>query len=1150
MRKKYFPTKYLFFLTLFMMYAIGLAQSASRATTGTGLYKDKIYWINWDLNSDLMQGDLITNGIVRTFTSPSGIVYKVTISNIVQTISPGTFSSANIDSYTGNNIPFGYGGFSSNSTKMIGLSNKITGGLGSGNKVNFRITVTATLPSGTVKNAAGLAIAGSESMSSSSEYYQLSVPVTSPVLRYLDKYIKNNTWSNMSTRLIVSNSGRTIRGTNPATGESRGDALLLAEDVPYIDVELAAPGGQHVAIGVFEELDFSDAPVSYGSAYHIINSAFTGGNFPDGNKDLSTTTNVLDTDRAVLVDPLLLIGTDIDAEGTGYNAVAGAIPNGDDLGGSDDEDASMNFTWSTCSATINVKNTTATAAKLYVWIDANRNGVFDSNELATKNVSVGTNGNVTVPLSSIKGLNNGTNFYTRIRLSTDLSLAPTGLAIDGEVEDHWVDITQSVISSVSSPVCQGSTVSLTGVNGAATYAWTGPNGFTSSLKSPTISNAQLVNAGTYSLKITTGSGCEFTESVVIAITALPSAPTASAQSFCSSEAKKVSDLLVSGTGIKWYSAPTAGTLYTGTETLLTGNYYASQTVSGCGESSRTLVAVTVNTTPTAPTASSQSFCSSEAKKVSDLSASGAGIKWYSALTAGTLYTGSETLLTGTYYASQTVNGCESSRTSVSVTVTPSPSAPTASAQIFCSSEAKKVSGLSASGAGIKWYSALTAGTLYTGTELLLTGTYYASQTVNGCESARTSVSVTVTPSPSAPTASAQIFCSSEAKKVSGLSASGAGIKWYSALTAGTLYTGTELLLTGTYYASQTVNGCESSRTSVSVTITPSPSAPTASAQSFCSSEAKKVSDLSASGTSVKWYSAPTAGTLYTGTETLLTGIYYASQTVNGCESSRTSVSVTITPSPSAPTASAQSFCSSEAKKVSDLSASGTSVKWYSAPTAGTLYTGTETLLTGIYYASQTVNGCESARTSVSVTVTPSPSAPTASAQSFCSSEAKKVSDLSASGTSVKWYSAPTAGTLYTGTETLLTGNYYASQTVNGCESARTSVSVTVTPSPSAPTASAQSFCSSEAKKVSDLSASGTSVKWYSAPTAGTLYTGTETLLTGIYYASQTVNGCESSRTSVSVTITPSPSAPTASAQIFCSSEAKKVSGTVCIRHIS
>jgi gliding motility-associated-like protein/uncharacterized repeat protein (TIGR01451 family) len=647
--------------------------------------------------------------------------------------------------------------------------------------------------------------------------------------------------------------------------------------------------------------------------------------------------------------------------------------------------------------------------------------------------------------------------------------------------------------------------------------------------------------GTYYASQTVN-GCESTRtSVAVTITASPSAPTATAQSYCSAEAKKVSDLAVTGAGIKWYSAATAGTLYTGTETLVTGTYYASQTVNGC-ESTRTSVAVTITASPSAPTATAQSYCSAEAKKVSDLTVStGAAIKWYSAATAGTLYTGTETLVTGTYYASQTVNGCESTRTSVAVTITASPSAPTATAQSYCSAEAKKVSDLAVTGAGIKWYSAATAGTLYTGTETLLTGTYYASQTVNGCESARTSVAVTITASPSAPTATAQTFCLTEAKKVSDLAVTGAGIKWYSAATAGTLYTGTELLLTGTYYASQTVNGCESTRTSVAVTITASPSAPTATAQSYCSAEAKKVSDLAVTGAGIKWYSAATAGTLYTGTETLLTGTYYASQTVNGCESTRTSVAVTITASPSAPTATAQTFCLTEAKKVSDLAASGTTIKWYSAATAGTLYTGTETLLTGTYYASQTVNGCESARTSVAVTITASPSAPTATAQTYCSAEAKKVSDLAVTGAGIKWYSAATAGTLYTGTETLLTGTYYASQTVNGCESTRTSVAVTITASPSAPTATAQTYCSAEAKKVSDLAVTGAGIKWYSAATGGSLYTGTELLLTGTYYASQTVNGCESTRTSVAVTITASSSAPTATAQSYCSAEAKKVS---------
>ncbi|WP_281226890.1 Ig-like domain-containing protein [Flavobacterium aquiphilum] len=636
------------------------------------------------------------------------------------------------------------------------------------------------------------------------------------------------------------------------------------------------------------------------------------------------------------------------------------------------------------------------------------------------------------------------------------------------------------------------TCSSAGTSTISNYSASNTYTFNPATAGITVDSSGLISGMTLgtSYTVTSGNGtCTSAASASFsnaAMLATPSAPIASAQTFCSVEGKKVSDLLATGTSIKWYDAATAGTLYAGTETLVSGTYYASQTVNGC-ESSRTSVSVTVTPTPSAPTASAQTFCSVEGKKVSDLLATGTSIKWYDAATAGTLYAGTETLVSGTYYASQTVNGCESSRTSVSVTVTPTPSAPTASAQTFCSVEGKKVSDLLATGTSIKWYDAATAGTLYAGTETLATGTYYASQTVNGCESSRTSVSVTVTPTPSAPTASAQTFCSVEGKKVSDLLATGTSIKWYDAATAGTLYAGTETLVSGTYYASQTVNGCESSRTSVSVTVTPTPSAPIASAQTFCSVEGKKVSDLLATGTSIKWYDAATAGTLYAGTETLATGTYYASQTVNGCESSRTSVSVTVTPTPSAPTASAQTFCSVEGKKVSDLLATGTSIKWYDAATAGTLYAGTETLATGTYYASQTVNGCESTRTSVSVTVTPTPSAPIASAQTFCSVEGKKVSDLLATGTSIKWYDAATAGTLYAGTETLATGTYYASQTVNGCESSRTSVSVTVTPTPSAPTASAQTFCSVEGKKVSDLLATGTSIKWYDAATCTVHY---------------------------------------------------------------
>lgn len=58
-----------FCLLLLLVTSFSFAQTASKATTGTGLCKDKIFWINWDLNNNSLPEDPITNGTVRTFTS-------------------------------------------------------------------------------------------------------------------------------------------------------------------------------------------------------------------------------------------------------------------------------------------------------------------------------------------------------------------------------------------------------------------------------------------------------------------------------------------------------------------------------------------------------------------------------------------------------------------------------------------------------------------------------------------------------------------------------------------------------------------------------------------------------------------------------------------------------------------------------------------------------------------------------------------------------------------------------------------------------------------------------------------------------------------------------------------------------------------------
>jgi hypothetical protein len=210
-------------------------------------------------------------------------------------------------------------------------------------------------------------------------------------------------------------------------------------------------------------------------------------------------------------------------------------------------------------------------------------------------------------------------------------------------------------------------------------------------------------------------------------------PTASAQSFCNTGT--VADLMAvgaTGSTIQWYAEAMGGTALAGTTALATGDYYVSQSIDSC-ESMRTMVAVTVNVTD-APTASAQSFCNTGT--VADLMAMGATgstIQWYAAAMGGTALAGTAVLASGDYYASQSIDGCESTRTLVEVTVNVIATPTGTAIQDFTTGQT--LANFTAVGQNIIWYSAATGGTVLPSTTILVSGTtYYASQTINGCES--------------------------------------------------------------------------------------------------------------------------------------------------------------------------------------------------------------------------------------------------------------------------------------------------------------------------------------------------------------------------------------------------------------------------------
>ena len=564
-----------------------------------------------------------------------------------------------------------------------------------------------------------------------------------------------------------------------------------------------------------------------------------------------------------------------------------------------------------------------------------------------------------------------------------------------------------------------------------------------------------------------------------------------------------------GTIIKWQSSgiidfsssvvdidTTTGTLAYSDLTQTT--YYRAVVQSGiCPPAFSATAAVNVTIVP-APSASDQVFCNEAT--VADLLPNGNGIQWYAAAQGGAALPSTETLTTGNYYASLTIDGCESARTLTGVTVN-QPAVPVTAPQTLCNGAT--VSDLLPNDAGLTWYAVPNGGSALPQNQLLSSGDYYVANSIEGCESERIVAVVTIN-EVMAPETSNQNFCNSAT--VADLAPNGADIRWYATATDQTPLPLTQMLSTGAYYASLTVNGCESDRSLTIVTIS-IPTPPAAESQVFC--QQATIADLTPNGGGIKWYDAAISQTALSESTVLSTANYFVSITIDGCESERTVVPVTVTVSPS-PTVLPQTFC--DAAVVSDLFPNGNGILWYDSAIATTPLTADTVLTTGNYFVSNTVAGCESEKAMASVTVTIAP-APTVLPQTFCN--AATVADLTPNGNGIQWYESAVATTALTAETALTTGNYFVSNTVEGCESEKTMVPVTVT-IPSSPTVLAQTFCN--AGTVADLSPNGNGILWYDSAIATAPLTAETALTTGNYFVSNTVGNCESDRTVIPVSL--------------------------------
>lgn len=198
-----------------------------------------------------------------------------------------------------------------------------------------------------------------------------------------------------------------------------------------------------------------------------------------------------------------------------------------------------------------------------------------------------------------------------------------------------------------------------------------------------------------------------------------------------------------------------------------------------------------------------------------------------------------------------------------------------------------------------WFDALTAGNqLATGNTFITpsintTTTFYALTSVNGClEGVRVPVVATIYDIPTIDSITEDIVCIGDTAQLFATATNGAIVRWYEAAVGGPIignggaFSTPVLNTTTTYYIdADTSNGCATlSRTPITAIIQQVATPIGNALQTFCDIENATIADLIVTGIDVIWYDANIDGNVLSNTDILTSATYYATQTLQDCES--------------------------------------------------------------------------------------------------------------------------------------------------------------------------------------------------------------------------------------------------------------------------
>ncbi|MBX2904405.1 MAG: gliding motility-associated C-terminal domain-containing protein [Taibaiella sp.] len=467
---------------------------------------------------------------------------------------------------------------------------------------------------------------------------------------------------------------------------------------------------------------------------------------------------------------------------------------------------------------------------------------------------------------------------------SDPSRTPANVAMSGDykvVTELFGCFDSSSISVVVNPMpvapamsyntvlCEDSTLYLSSSSSpGATYTWSGPTSFSSTLQNPTISGVKpTLHNGTYTVTAALGV-CTISSTITLSVTPThepilgSNSPVCSGNSLNFTASPPVPGCTFAWTGPLGFTSTLQYPSINPAFTPNSGIYYVIATLDSC-PSLLTPISVVVDSTPEVPVLSTNSpgppgntICQEDTLTFTAFSPTGAGVTyhWYgpssfSSTQQNPVILPATPVNSGVYTVIATLGACTSTAT-IAATVTPTPPISVSSNSAICAGDKDTVKLFATGNPGstFTWIGPYTffsaaANPVRTPAMVEYSGPYTATVLLDGCTNTAI-VDYKVKPVPAPPMTKWLTFC--QYYDAPYLQAFGTNVLWYPSsdpTAAGTSVAPkppTDAVGVQFYYVTQTLNGCTSAIDSFRVRIDPTPTVTVSEGADVCPRDSVKL----------------------------------------------------------------------------------------------------------------------------------------------------------------------------------------------------------------------------------------------------------------------------------------------------------------------